>query len=91
VIEGDPQPVLGEWVQTWDTKPATEAEIAERTAAQVAAVKAQRNDLLQQCDWTQLPDAPADRQAWATYREQLRQIKTQPGFPWHVAWPTPPA
>ena len=92
VIEGWPELVDGRWIQTWDVQSATDAEIAERTAAQVAAIKARRNDLLQQCDWTQLPDVPADLSAgWAEYRAQLRLISSQPGFPWSVEWPTPPS
>ena len=33
-----------------------------------------RNGLLIDCDWTQLPDAPVDQQAWATYRQTLRDF-----------------
>lgn len=90
VVESAPELKDDEWVQTWIIEPATESEIADRTAAQVAAVKAQRNDLLQRSDWTQLPDAPVDHQSWAAYREQLRQVKTQPGFPWDITWPQSP-
>ena len=40
-----------------------------------------RNRLLAQSDWTQLADAPCDRAAWATYRQQLRDLPAtwQPG------------
>ena len=33
-----------------------------------------RNALLAQSDWTQLADAPVDREAWATYRQALRDF-----------------
>jgi len=33
-----------------------------------------RNGLLADSDWTQLPDAPCDTQAWATYRQALRDF-----------------
>lgn len=33
-----------------------------------------RNRLLADSDWTQLPDAPVDREAWATYRQTLRDF-----------------
>lgn len=42
-----------------------------------AIVRAVRNYLLSQCDWTQLPDSPlteAKRAEWATYRQALRDI-----------------
>ena len=33
-----------------------------------------RNGLLMDSDWTQVADAPVDRQAWATYRQALRDF-----------------
>jgi hypothetical protein len=33
-----------------------------------------RDRLLKESDWTQLPDAPIDREAWATYRQALRDF-----------------
>ena len=37
-------------------------------------MRAVRNDLLAQSDWTQVADAPVDREAWATYRQALRDF-----------------
>jgi len=37
-------------------------------------MRAHRDRLLAACDWTQLPDAPVDRQAWADYRQILRDF-----------------
>ena len=37
-------------------------------------MRAARNDLLAQSDWTQVADALVDRQAWATYRQALRDF-----------------
>lgn len=57
-------------------------------------VRATRNTLLAQCDWTQIPDNPlttSQREAWATYRQALRAIPDQEGFPLSVQWPVPPA
>ena len=53
-------------------------------------VRAERNDLLSASDWTQVADAPVDQAAWATYRQALRDITTQTGFPWTVTWPVAP-
>jgi len=33
-----------------------------------------RDRLLKESDWTQLPDAPVDREQWATYRQALRDF-----------------
>lgn len=53
-------------------------------------IRSQRNTLLQQSDWTQIADAPVDTQAWATYRQALRDITEQSGFPDNVQWPDTP-
>jgi hypothetical protein len=37
-------------------------------------IKLWRNQELSQSDWTQLPDAPTDKVAWATYRQELRDL-----------------
>ena len=54
----------------------------------------QRSELLYASDWTQIPNGPlttAQQTAWATYRQELRDITSQPGYPTNVVWPTPPA
>lgn len=63
------------------------------TTAQVAAqVTAQRDRLLADSDWTQLRDVPdATATAWQPYRQALRDLTSQAGFPSSVTWPTPPA
>jgi predicted metal-binding protein len=55
-------------------------------------IRAERDALLAASDWTQLPDVPdATRSAWAVYRQALRDITQQAGFPDAVVWPTKPA
>jgi hypothetical protein len=49
-----------------------------------------RNEKLMESDWTQLSDAPVDKQVWATYRQALRDIPSQSGFPTDVVWPQKP-
>lgn len=78
------------WEMTWLVTPATPEQIAERTSAKEAEVRQQRNQLLSDCDWTQLPDAPVPPAPWATYRQQLRDVTAQPNFPWEVVWPVAP-
>ena len=41
-------------------------------------------------DWTQVLDAQVDRTAWAFYRQTLRDMTMQLGFPWDVTWPQEP-
>ena len=52
-----------------------------------------RNVLLYASDWTQIPNNPLtaeQQQAWAVYRQELRDITSQSGYPFNVIWPTPP-
>lgn len=76
----------GRWVQAWEVRPCTPEE-QEQKAAQMRSI---RTRLLAESDWTQLPDSPIDREAWGAYRQALRDVTAQPGFPWAVDWPVPP-
>jgi hypothetical protein len=53
-------------------------------------IRSERNSKLKDSDWTQLADSTADKAAWATYRQALRDITGQQGFPWTVNWPETP-
>ena len=53
-------------------------------------IRAERDSLLSKSDWTQVADAPVDQAAWATYRQALRDIPSQAGFPNEVTWPVEP-
>jgi hypothetical protein len=60
-------------------------------AAAWDGVRDQRNQLLQQSDWTQLPDVPIDtKEAWAVYRQALRVV-TDPPDPFNIVWPVAPS
>ena len=75
------------------TTSAAEAEAAYKAmkdTEQAANVRTSRNDKLAQCDWTQIVDSTADKPAWATYRQALRDVTAQEGFPWNVTWPQQP-
>ena len=80
----------GVWVETWSVTAASADEVNRRNQEMSAQVRAQRDSLLAQSDWTQVADAPVDKTAWATYRQGLRDITAQAGFPWSVTWPTKP-
>jgi len=78
------------WGPTFDTPEAEAAYKAKKDAEQAVAVRSTRNARLAACDWTQLSDAPVDDLAWAVYRQALRDITKQPGFPWTITWPDEP-
>jgi hypothetical protein len=72
----------------YDTKKAAwDAGANDRKAVEV---RAERSAKLAATDWTQITDATADKTAWATYRQALRDITAQVGFPWTINWPTQP-
>ena len=64
--------------------------IAATDADQAKSVREQRTTKLAECDWTQLADAPVDKAAWAAYRQALRDVTKQAGFPWDIEWPIAP-
>ena len=65
-------------------------ERAEESNTQEYRVRFERNAMLTASDWTQVRDAPVDQNAWANYRQALRDITGQEGFPWTITWPTQP-
>lgn len=80
----------GVWVETWSITSVSAEESARRVAEISVQVRAQRDRLLVESDWTQVLDAPVDRAVWATYRQSLRDVTLQAGFPSNVTWPSKP-
>jgi hypothetical protein len=56
----------------------------------IARLRHHRNQLLAATDWTQLPDASCNQDAWAVYRTELRELPTKVTDPTSVKWPQPP-
>lgn len=78
-------------MKLWSKYTADEKAEMDRQAA--SAIRAERNTKLTECDWTQLNDTPLDnpsKVAWTNYRQALRDIPTQSGFPHNVIWPVKP-
>ena len=63
---------------------------ARKDAEQAASVRTTRTQMPKDSDWTQIADSTADKAAWATYRQALRDITGQAGFPWTITWPDAP-
>lgn len=49
-----------------------------------------RDQRLERCDWTQVPDAPVDQAAWAVYRQALRDLPENTLDPQNPVWPDTP-
>jgi hypothetical protein len=83
--------------QKFQTFTNTEELIAKVEPSEVILteeqIRQQRNLLLLHSDWTQLPDAqltPEKKAEWETYRQALRDVTSQSGFPATVDWPVAP-
>ena len=80
----------GKWYTKYSVADMEQEAIAAKDAEQAKSVRDERNTKLKDSDWTQVADAPVDKAAWATYRQALRDITTQEGFPWTIDWPINP-
>ena len=81
-------PFTAEEEAQWDAEEAEYA--ANENSRKAAVIRNQRNTKLSESDWTQVADAPVDKTAWATYRQALRDVTKQTGFPWTIDWPVNP-
>lgn len=84
----------GRWIMAWRQVPLTPDEIKQRHADKATEVRAERDRLLADSDWIAVSSyerGQAVPQAWVDYRQALRDVTAQPGFPWAVEWPDLPA
>ena len=82
--------INGQWYTKYSVADMDDEAKAAKDAEQAKSVREERNKKLSECDWTQVADAPVDKAVWATYRQELRDLTKQTGFPWEVTWPTQP-
>lgn len=67
------------------------ADSLDLQAFRIEAARNRRNQYLAETDWTQAKDVPDSVSAkWAPYRQALRDVPQQPGFPNDITWPTKP-
>lgn len=91
--------INGQWFTKYELGPIftdTDNYTAEEQLAQHKAsiddqyssnIRTQRNQLLKDTDWTQVLDAPVNKEAYATYRQSLRDVTQQETFPYNIVWP----
>jgi hypothetical protein len=78
------------WIQQWAVEAIPQAEIDAMTDQQAASVREDRNARLAATDWMvikALEEGNGLDFDVATYRQALRDVPSQPGFPWNVVWP----
>lgn len=82
--------VNGKWFTKFVLVDMDADAIAAVDAQAAASARAERNRKLAESDWTQLADAPVDQAVWSAYRQALRDVPAQAGFPHDVTWPELP-
>lgn len=82
--------VNGKWYTKYIIKTLDKDGQTAKDAEVATSVRNNRNRLLTECDWTQLTDSPVNKTAWATYRQELRDVPNQAGFPHNITWPNKP-
>jgi hypothetical protein len=82
--------VNGKWYTKYSVSDMNQEAKDALDASQAKNVRSTRDTKLAESDWTQVSDSPVDKQAWATYRQSLRDVTSQEGFPWTITWPDAP-
>jgi len=82
--------IEGKWYTKYSVADMDADAIAAKDTEQAKSVRTSRGDKLKDSDWTQVADSLVDKAAWATYRQALRDVTQQSGFPWTITWPTQP-
>lgn len=90
-VEYGPVPVResDKWFLLPTVREFSAEQLADRHASAAASVRSTRSMLLAETDWTALSDVIMPSEM-ATYRQALRDITSQPGFPHNVSWPVKP-
>ena len=84
------QDIDGQWFTKYSVADMDDEAKTAKDAEQAKSVRTQRDEKLKATDWTQVSDAPVDKTVWATYRQALRDLTKESGFPWDMTWPTEP-
>ena len=88
--DGVEQDAQGRWLWKWSISEMDDDAKAAKDAEAAKSVRADRDKRLAECDWTQLSDSQVDKAVWATYRQALRDVPAQTGFPYDITWPSKP-
>lgn len=95
----EPALVSGAWVLSKTVVPLTAEEIQANYDAEAELVRARREELLKASDWVTVKAVDQNAQdglgiqvpqVWLDYRQALRDITSQAGFPHNITWPTAP-
>ena len=86
-------PLVGDMEKSawWNAETEEWKIVSHADLIKATEIRTLRDKFLASSDWTQLPDTAVDKEAWGMYREELRDITRQKGFPSEVVWPEAPS
>jgi len=93
VFQEGVEQINGEWFTKYSVADLDADAIAVKDAEQAKAIREERDKKLAECDWRvikALENNISQNFPWAAYRQALRDVPTQAGFPWEVTWPVKP-
>lgn len=70
-----------------DTIESVLAQVEYESQALGVSVRARRDKMIRDTDFYLLPDSPSVPAGLEGYRQALRDVPQQAGFPWHIEWP----
>ena len=89
----NPEFVDSKWVLGWEVKTKTQEQIQQETNAASEKARKIRDNLLSECDWVVIKCFESSQSIpsqWASYRQALRDVPQQNGFPSNIVWPVKP-
>lgn len=93
VTEGKPVKNGSTWMQVWEVQNKSPEQIATESQIKAVSVRNERDGLLRMTDWVVtrfIESGTPIPPTYTAYRTTLRNITSQPGFPWDVQWPDKP-
>jgi hypothetical protein len=91
--DGVEQDAQGRWLWKWSISEMDDDAKAAKDAEQAKAVRATRDGKLAECDWVVIKNLELNQNipgVWEVYRQGLRDVPAQAGFPYDITWPEKP-
>jgi hypothetical protein len=91
--DGVEQDAQGRWLWKWSISEMDDETKAAKDAEQAKAVRATRDGKLAECDWVVIKNLELNQNipgVWEVYRQGLRDVPAQAGFPHDITWPEKP-
>lgn len=85
--------VAGKWVWKWSIFEMDDEAKAAKDAEAAKAVRADRDKRIAETDWIVIKNLELNQNVpgvWEVYRQELRDVPAQAGFPHEITWPSKP-